>query len=357
MLVSMPIVFLSYRRADSRADAGRLYDRLSQEFGDDNVFMDVDDIAPGENFVTRLEATLGRCDVLVAVIGPQWASIADDEGKPRLHEPEDFLVLEIGTALKRGITLIPVLVGGARMPTESDLPGQLAPLARQQALSVRHERFRDDTNHLITAIRRATGAAKGKRTPRYRVLAAAAAVILLAVLTWWVIQPGGTETLRAQGAQLSVADARAMLVKRDFFTARTNAGSAGGRHDFEAAVFGGEVVVVDHVTGLMWQQAAFSPQRPIADARETVARTNKEGFAGFHDWRLPTLEEVTSLLTPDSRSGYHIDPVFDASAAPAMWTADTHPDGGSWVVWVGDASVVAESPGFNAWLRLVRSDR
>lgn len=91
----MPMVFLSYRRADSRADAGRLYDRLSHEFGDDNVFMDVDDIAPGENFVTRLEATLGRCDVLLAVIGPQWASITDGNGQPRLHDPDDFLLLEI----------------------------------------------------------------------------------------------------------------------------------------------------------------------------------------------------------------------------------------------------------------------
>ncbi len=353
----MPMVFLSYRRADSRADAGRLYDRLSQEFGDDNVFMDVDDIAPGENFVTRLEATLGRCDVLVAVIGPQWTSIADDNGKPRLHDMEDFLVLEIGTALKRGITLIPVLVGGAPMPAESDLPDALAPLARQQALSIRHERFRDDTNHLINAIRRATGAAREKRTPPYRVVAAAAAVLLLAVLAWRVMDPGGTETLRAQGAQLSVADARAMLVQRDFYSARTNAGSAGGRHDYESAVFSGEVVIVDHVTGLMWQQSAFSPQRPIADAHATVARINEEGFAGFHDWRLPTLEEVTSLLTPAPHAGYHIDPVFDASAAPAMWTADTHPDGGPWVVWTSDATAVAESPGFNAWLRLVRNAR
>lgn len=103
--------FLSYRRSDTRVDAGRLYDRLAEYFGDDLVFMDVDDIEPGENFVRVLESTLNRCGVLLVMIGPRWLTAESISGIPRLNNPQDFVRIEIERAIARNIRVIPVLVG------------------------------------------------------------------------------------------------------------------------------------------------------------------------------------------------------------------------------------------------------
>lgn len=357
MLCDMPMVFLSYRRDDSRADTGRLYDHLSRAFGDQNVFMDVDDISPGDNFVSALETTLGRCDVLVAVIGPRWVTAAGADGQPRLADPSDFLHIEISTALARRITLIPVLVGGAQMPASEHLPPPLAALASQQAVSVRHERFRDDVQHLVSAIRRKTrGAARRRLLTGWAAAVTVALLLVAGAGTWWALTAENAASLRAAPAVISVPQAKAMLAERDFFTARSNAAGKGGRHDYRTRVIGEHVVIVDTVSGLMWQKDAFSPQRTFEAARTTLDEANASGWAGFRDWRLPTLEEAASLITPEQAQGYFIDPVFETGAAPAMWTADTTPGGRRWVVWFSDASVVPESAGFNAWLRLVRSN-
>ncbi|MEM9056604.1 MAG: DUF1566 domain-containing protein [Pseudomonadota bacterium] len=353
----MPMVFLSYRRDDSRADAGRLYDHLSRAFGEDAVFMDVDDIAPGENFVARLETTLARCDVLLAVIGRRWTTVSDAGGTPRLHDADDYVALEIATALKRGVTVIPVLVGGATMPASGDLPPTLAALGQQQALSVRDERFRDDVEHLVDAVRRSQPAVRRRRALSVRLALAGAALALVLALGWWGLATPDREPLRATPEVLTLEEARAMILDRDFYTPVSNPASTGGAHDYRNELIDGTAVVIDARTGLMWQRSAFSPQTARAPTLAQLEATNRDGLAGFHDWRLPTLEEATSLLSPEAHRGFHLDPAFDGPAAPAMWTADTTPDGRPWIVWPADAAVVPESPGFNAWLRLVRTHR
>src|SRR5687768_11736852 len=110
----MPGIFISYRREDTIAYAGRLFDRLRSHFGGRaHVFMDVDTIQPGEDFIEKIEQTVASCDALIAVIGKQWLSTANEQGQVRLADPEDFVHLEIHTALERQIRLIPALVGGA----------------------------------------------------------------------------------------------------------------------------------------------------------------------------------------------------------------------------------------------------
>ncbi len=106
-------IFISYRRGDSRADAGRVYDRLSHHFGPDCVFMDVDDIEPGQDFAGALRKALENCGALVVLVSPDWADFKDGQGRRRLEQPNDFVRLEVVTALDRGVTLLPVLVGGA----------------------------------------------------------------------------------------------------------------------------------------------------------------------------------------------------------------------------------------------------
>jgi len=151
-------IFISYRRDDSGGYAGRLFDWLSQHFGRDNVFIDVDDIRPGSNFVAVIQNAVGSCDVLLAVIGRQWLTSTNPQGQRRLDDPEDFVRLEITTALTRNILVIPVLVGGASMPRTNELPDVLQPFAYCQAFEVR-ERFHPDVDLLIEELEKVLGAA------------------------------------------------------------------------------------------------------------------------------------------------------------------------------------------------------
>ena len=153
----MARIFLCYRRDDSGGYAGRLYDRLSQHFGRDNLFMDIE-IDPGLDFVEAIQDAVGSCDVLLAVIGRQWLTSTDPRGDRRLDNPEDFVRLEITTALERRIRVIPVLVGGASMPRSTELPNVLQPLARRQALTV-GDHFHRDVDLLVAALETVLGIA------------------------------------------------------------------------------------------------------------------------------------------------------------------------------------------------------
>jgi predicted ATPase len=148
-------VFISYRRADSEGYAGRLFDRLSSRFGGRNIFMDVDAIEAGVDFAQAIEGAVQACNVLLALIGPQWLTVKDPQGKPRLEDPADFVRLEIATALVRRIRVIPILIQGATMPGAAALPEDLKPLAMRNALELSSTRFHTDAERLIAAIERA----------------------------------------------------------------------------------------------------------------------------------------------------------------------------------------------------------
>ena len=148
----MPKIFISYRRNDSASNAGRIYDHLINHFGQGQVFMDVDTIRPGLNFVEVVEQAVGVCDGLVAVIGRDWTQASDPTGALRLNDPADLVRLEIATALGRDIPVIPVLVQEAQMPRAVDLPEDLKELAHHNALEVSDARFRNDIGQLIKAL-------------------------------------------------------------------------------------------------------------------------------------------------------------------------------------------------------------
>lgn len=148
----MAKIFINYRRDDSAGYAGRLYDRLTAHFGPDHVFMDIDQIEPGEDFVEVIQEKLKAVQVAVALIGKQWLDITDAAGQRRLDNPEDWVRLEIEALLARKIRVIPLLVGGANAPNSSRLPGSLVALARRQAHEVSDRRFHDDVNKLIRVL-------------------------------------------------------------------------------------------------------------------------------------------------------------------------------------------------------------
>jgi hypothetical protein len=147
-------VFISYRRGEDSASAGRLCDSLLDAFDPNQVFMDVDNIDPGMDFFEVLEEKVAQSDVLLAVIGKRWVDAIDAKGNRRLADPTDFVRIEIEAALKQNKRVIPVLVDDAEMPAPDQLPESLRPLARRQALRVKHERYRSDADGLIRALRK-----------------------------------------------------------------------------------------------------------------------------------------------------------------------------------------------------------
>jgi hypothetical protein len=175
-------IFINYRRDDSIGMAGRLHDRLAQTFGRDKLFMDVDHIPAGADFVAHLNNQVAECDVVLAIIGPNWLRAKDKAGQRRLHQPDDFVAIEIAAALARDTLVIPVLVDAARMPKESDLPDTLKPLARRQAVEVRHAHFGHDAEALIARMRKALGQeAAGPGRWSVPLVAVVAATLLLLV--------------------------------------------------------------------------------------------------------------------------------------------------------------------------------
>ena len=142
-------IFVSYRRDDCAGHAGRLADRLVEHFGRDRIFVDVDSILAGEDFVTVIENAVGSCEILLAVMGRNWLSAG---GTGRLDNPNDFVRLEIATALRRDIRVIPVLVQRATMPKAQDLPEDLIKLLRRNAIELSDHRWANDVDELINVM-------------------------------------------------------------------------------------------------------------------------------------------------------------------------------------------------------------
>lgn len=150
--VSARRFFVSYRREDSSTIVGRLCDRLAQDVGADNIFKDIDSIPFGVDFVEYLDREVEKCTVLFAVIGPTWLT-ADAKGARRIDDPNDFVRIEIGSALRRKIPVVPLLVEGAEMPRLDDLPDDLKALARRNGIEIRHDPdFHADVSRLLSRI-------------------------------------------------------------------------------------------------------------------------------------------------------------------------------------------------------------
>lgn len=146
-------IFISYRRADSADVTGRIYDRLTGHFGKSAIFKDVDSIPPGVDFKEHLEKAVGRCKIFLVIIGDRWLGTTDSVQNSRLEDPRDFVRIEIEAALNRNILLIPILVRGAAMPAQEQLPASLQKLVYRNALPIRSDPdFHRDVDRLIEAI-------------------------------------------------------------------------------------------------------------------------------------------------------------------------------------------------------------
>jgi len=147
-------IFINYRRGDDAGNTGRVCDRLRESFGSQQLFLDVDNIAPGLDYTQVLNQRVSECDVMLSIIGKGWIDARDASGMRRLDKPDDPVRLEIASALSQNKRVIPILVGGAQMPEGGELPEAIKALATRNAVRLTHERFGPEIQGLIKSLRK-----------------------------------------------------------------------------------------------------------------------------------------------------------------------------------------------------------
>jgi hypothetical protein len=180
----MPSIFISYRRGDSERTVGRLVKGLGSEFGSDSIFFDVDVIPIGMDFRNVLRDAVSKTDVMLVLIGPDWLTASDYDGKRRLEDPHDFVRMEIELGLQIPVPVVPVLLDRASLPRSDEVPDSLRPLLYCQVLSISSLSFRSDFPNLLQAIRSIRSKDSDTRkvgAPRWKVKMLSAFASLLGV--------------------------------------------------------------------------------------------------------------------------------------------------------------------------------
>ncbi len=149
----MSKVFINFRNGDEPFGAVLIQLVLATRLGAESVFRSSDSIRPGEDFILGITNAVHRCDVVIAVIGPRWMSVTGDDGRPRIHDPEDWVYRELAIAFAEHKRVIPVLLGGARMPKMIELPPGISALGRCQYRRLEHRQFHNDMSLLCSDVR------------------------------------------------------------------------------------------------------------------------------------------------------------------------------------------------------------
>ena len=158
-------IFISYRRDDSSYVTDRIYEHIARYYDQKDVFRDVESIDAGTDFRITLTRAVQQCNAVLAVIGSRWLTMADSTGQRRLWNPDDYVRIEIETALARGIPLIPLLIEGVAIPRTDELPPTLSELPSRQYVTVRKDPdFEQDMERLITAMHRLGLDVPGRKT-------------------------------------------------------------------------------------------------------------------------------------------------------------------------------------------------
>ncbi|HKM54098.1 MAG TPA: toll/interleukin-1 receptor domain-containing protein [Isosphaeraceae bacterium] len=193
----MSRIFISYRRTDSADQAGRIFDRLVAAFSRGTVFKDVDSVPAGADFRKVIEEAVQRAEIVILIIGPSWLSAVDESGHRRLDDQNDFVRLELESALRQGKLIIPVIVRGGTMPRSSELPETVTEVAFRHAVSVRPDPdFHRDMDRLIEAIkarkaeRHRTGPPPRMETLKWATYALAILGLLIATIVTLSFFPG-----------------------------------------------------------------------------------------------------------------------------------------------------------------------
>lgn len=146
-------IFMAYRQADDPGSVGRLFERLSADFGRWQLFLDIYSLRPGEDYTKQLDVALSRAELLIVVVGNNWL-VPGRDGKPRIGALDDTHRHELATAIQRGIPILPITIEGARMPASEDLPEDIAAFSKQQALAISHRHWHEDAQRLFETVYR-----------------------------------------------------------------------------------------------------------------------------------------------------------------------------------------------------------
>jgi len=269
-------IFLSYRRGDVGGYAGRLADVRHARVGPKNVFQDVLDIAPGQDYTAVIDRALDESDALLAVIGPGWLPASTPQGSPRLFAADDYVRLEIARALDRDVRVVPVLVGGAALPAAAQLPEVLQRLAQRQAVVLHDETWHQDVDGLMRSLRGEPAVPTQRRRRGLVVLG-----ILLVALGvgggWWLLRPtddGGS----GEESAAEIASCASPTTGNGWTGIELSADPSGGE-----AVEGGELIF--SVEAASW--------RPQGTAWQVTLETTMEAAlpsGAYHgDWRYDSL--------------------------------------------------------------------
>ena len=286
---SIPMaIFISYRREDSAGYAGRLHEELAERFSARAVFRDVDTLRAGQDFDDAIRRRLEQCSTCVVMIGPGWLHAHNAGGQRRLGAPGDYVTMEIAAALsKPDVTVVPVLVGGATMPSPDDLPDALRPLARRHAFTARDETWEADMDRLAMILRPSSGAAAPTSSSlghlsRYGV--PAVVLLLAAAVVGWLTWGGDSE----RDANRSEAERNRSTAVSDVGPGPTDTASSNTAAAADAPAYAidvpasmGEVAHGD----LTYAVVAGSVQRRGTGMRVWLRiRISNEGFGNANFW-------------------------------------------------------------------------
>jgi len=355
-------VYLSYRRNDVGGYAGRLADALRQRLGAKSIFQDVTAIPLGQAFTAVIDRALDESDVVLAVIGPGWLTASTPEGRPRLLEPDDFVRLEVARALQREVRVVPVLVGGARLPTAAALPEDLQGLVERQGIVLRDESWYQDVESLARSLRGepAVPPGHGRWWPRRRVLIAAAAGLLVSAgvgAALLLLPSGGSggQSSPSEGSYTAAKPWRLRIDGTDYglgCTVTLTAGDSGTPIQVAEDVYGITRVQISQTGSFRWQS---TDRRclitPLADTGSAVLPFTHEEDGDTDAFAAPATG--VTVQVKDYKGGSKcVFRLFDAAngqaldiatATPGTDTVTLNPEGRSKVYLYDDSCVVRVS--------------
>jgi TIR domain len=252
-------VFVSYRRGDASAWAGRLRDGLTARLDEDDVYQDVVTVDAGEDFALSINSALERCDVVLAVIGPQWLSIVGPDGNRRLDDPDDYVRIELGRALALNKRVIPVLVGGATMPAADRLPDDLTQLGLRQAFTLDDAKWQRDVDDLVNRL-------LGPPRSRWLVpvaLGAVVAAVAVVVVAWPLTRDRPDGSVDATDGSVGAPDGAVGDEEQDLYSSVQQSCATPGPPEWVDLAMGGSGAI-----GVTGQDEAWDVEVLSVRARE-----------------------------------------------------------------------------------------